>query len=357
MRFAVIMSGGSGRRFWPLSRAAKAKQMIRLVGGKTLLELTVERLLPLFPPENIFVVTQKQQCAETSRVLNRFGDIRVLSEPVGRNTAACIAYAAGYIDSTVGDAVLAFLPADHFIEFEDRFRTVLATGMDFVEETGRHLTLGIKPDRPATGFGYIRRGPRVAGHGDLDFFKVSEFAEKPSLEVARGYLETGEYFWNAGIFVFRTSSILEDIKTHLPDMAREFDACRDRFGMPDEEDRLAACYAALRNVSIDYGVMERTDAACVVPADIGWDDLGNWDSFSKYMPKDEVGNAVQGRHVGIDTDGCIIYTDKQLVSTLGVSGITVIATDDAVLVMRRERGEEVKDLVKRIEEEGLSDLL
>ena len=188
LRFAVIMSGGSGRRFWPLSRAAKAKQMIRLVGGKTLLELTVERLLPLFPPENIFVVTQKRQYTETSHVLKRFGAVRILSEPVGRNTAACIAYAAAYIDSTVGDAVLAFLPADHFIEFEDRFRTVLTAGMDFVEESGRHLTLGIKPDRPATGFGYIRRGSRVAVHGDLDFFKVSEFAESACISGGLGRL-------------------------------------------------------------------------------------------------------------------------------------------------------------------------
>ncbi len=357
MRFAVIMSGGSGRRFWPLSRAAKAKQMIRLVGGKTLLELTVERVLPLFPRENIFVVTQKQQCVETSHVLKRFGNIRILSEPVGRNTAACIAYAAAYIDSTVGDASLAFLPADHFIEFEDRFRKVLAAGMGFVEETGRHLTLGIKPDRPATGFGYIRKGPRIAGHGGLDFYRVSEFAEKPSLETARAYLETGEYFWNSGMFIFRASSILAEIETHMPDMAREFNACRDSFGRPDGEDRLAACYATLRNVSIDYGVMEHTDKACVVPAEIGWDDLGNWDSFSKYMPRDEKGNAIHGCHVGLDTDDCVIYTDKRLVSTLGISGITVIATDDAVLVMRRDRGEEVKDLVKLLDEEGLSGLL
>ena len=357
MRFAVIMSGGSGRRFWPLSRAARAKQMIPLVDGKTLLELTVERLLPLFSPEHILVVTQRRQSAETARLLERFGGIRVLSEPEGKNTAACIGYAATYILSTVEDSVITFLPADHFIRAEDRFRTVLAAGMSFVEKTGRHLVLGIKPDRPATGFGYIRKGERVAAREDLEFFTVSEFTEKPSSEVASGYLETGEYFWNAGIFVFRASAILEEIGKHLPDMARQFEACKDHFGMPDEEERLVACYGNLPSISIDYAVMEHTDRACVVPAEIGWDDVGNWDSFSRYLPKDEKGNTVRGGHIGIDTDSCTVYSDKQFVGTIGVSGITVIATDDAVLVISRERGEEVKDLVRRLEEEGLSDLL
>jgi mannose-1-phosphate guanylyltransferase len=357
LEFAVIMSGGSGRRFWPLSRAARAKQLIRLIDGKTLLELTVERVMPLFPPENIIVVTEGRQYAETSRVLERFAGIRILSEPASRNTAACIAYAATFITATEEDAVLSVLPADHFIAAEDRFREVLAAGMDFVGRTGNHLTLGIKPDRPATGFGYIKRGSRVAQHGDLEFFSVTAFTEKPSLETARAYLETGDYLWNAGIFVFRASSIIGEIQEHLPDIAREFDTLRGDFGTSDEAGLLAACYANLPNVSIDYGVMEHTDKACVVPVEIGWDDVGNWDSFAQYMTKDEMGNAVQGDHLGIDTRGCVIYSDKQLVGTLGVSGIIVIATDDAVLVMRREKGEEVKQLVTRLEEEGLSDLL
>jgi len=357
LRFAVIMSGGSGRRFWPLSRAARSKQMIALIDGKTLLELTVERLLPLFPRENIMVVTQRCQYADTVAVLERFGGIRVLSEPVGKNTAACIGYASSYITSTVGDAVLSILPADHMIRMEDKFRSVLSAGMDFVDDTGKHLTLGIRPDRPATGFGYIRKGGRVGRSGNLEVFSVCEFTEKPSSDVARCYIDAGDYFWNAGIFVFKASSILEDLRKYLPDMAREFDACKDHFGNSDEEERLRACYGNLKSISIDYGVMEHTDRACVVPAEIGWDDLGSWDSFSKYMPKDGAGNRVRGRHIGIDTKDCIVYSDRQFVGTIGISGITVITTDDAVLVMRRERGEEVKDLVKHLEKEGFSDLL
>jgi mannose-1-phosphate guanylyltransferase len=357
VRFAVIMSGGSGRRFWPLSRTARAKQLIPFMSGKSLLEITVERLTPLFDPAGIIVVTQKQQYEETARVLERWPDIRILSEPVGRNTAACIAFACTYVDSVAGDAVVAFVPADHLITYEERFREVLSAGMDFVEETGKHLTLGIKPNRPATGFGYIKKGEQVKGSGGLDFFQVTEFTEKPSLERASAYLESGDYLWNAGIFVFRVSSIRDEIKTHLPDTAREFEILRDCLGESDQDEKLAACYSRITGISIDYGVMEKTRTACVIPADIGWDDVGTWDSFFKYMNKDGMGNAVHGKHVGIDSSRCLIYSDKQVITTLGISGLAVIATDDAVLVMPRERGEEVKRIVESIEHQGLDHLL
>jgi mannose-1-phosphate guanylyltransferase len=351
------MSGGRGQRFWPLSRAARAKQLVRVIGGKTLLELTVERLIPLFPPKNILVVTQQKQYHETARVLEGFGPVRILSEPVGKNTAACVAYASSYVRSAHGDAVLAFLPADHFISDEEGFREVLSAGMDFVGHTGGLLTMGIKPDRPATGFGYIKKGPLAEQAGDLEFYRVSEFTEKPPREVAEAYLKTGEFLWNSGIFTFKASSILSEIETYLPAMAEEFAACEKALGTAQEREALAGCYSRLQEISIDYGVMEKTRSAYVVPADIGWDDVGSWDSFSRYMPKDQEGNAVHGRHVGIDSRDCIVFSERQVVATAGLSGIVVIATDDAILVMKRQKGEEVKDLVARIEEEGLTHLL
>jgi mannose-1-phosphate guanylyltransferase len=351
------MSGGSGRRFWPLSRAARAKQLIPLIDGKSLLELTVERLKPLFAPENIVVVIQKQQYDETARILERFGGVRILSEPVGKNTAPCIAFASAYIESLSGDAVAAYLPADHFIRLEDRFRHVLSAGMDFVEETGKHLTLGIEPDRPSTGFGYIRKGSRVAERDGLGFFRVAEFTEKPSLDAAEAYLETGEYFWNAGIFVFKTSSVQREIRTLLPDMGREFDLLRGCFGTPEEDEKLDACYSGIRSISIDYGVMEKTEEACVVPVEIGWDDLGTWEAFSRYLPKDERGNTVHGKYIGVDSSNCLVYSEDLFVATLGVSGLAVIATGDALLVVPKERGEEVKRIVELIEGEGMADLL
>jgi mannose-1-phosphate guanylyltransferase len=351
------MSGGSGRRFWPLSRTGRAKQLIPLIGGESLLALTVGRLEPLFAPESIVVVTQERQHVETARALEPFGGVRILSEPVGKNTAPCIALAACYIEKHFGEAVAAFLPADHFIGRPDAFRAVLAAGMGFVEETGDHLTLGITPARPATGFGYMRRGSKVADREDFTFYRVDEFAEKPSLETARAYIESGEYFWNAGIFVFKTSSILREIGERLPHTGSELEALKQSLGTPREGEVLRPFYARVEEISIDFAVMEKTSAACMVPADIDWDDLGTWESFSRHMARDEAGNAVHGRHIGIDTEDCLVYGDGQLIATLGLSGIAVISTGDAVLVIPKKRGEEVKRIVERIEKEGLAEFL
>jgi len=357
LRFAVIMAGGRGRRFWPISRASKPKQLVELAGGKTLLELTVERLLPLFDPERIIVITQQRQLEETGEVLGGHKGIKVLAEPVGRNTAACIAYAATYIRALHGDAVFAVLPADHFIAREDDFRGVLTAGMDFVAERNALLTIGIKPDRPATGFGYIKRGKSAARAGGLEFFEVSRFAEKPAADLAQEYIASGDYLWNAGIFIFKASMILGEIERFLPGMAAEFKACEASIGTPGEAAGIAGCYSRVEEISIDFGVMEKTGSAYVVPADIGWDDVGSWESFSRHMNKDANGNAVQGRHVTIGSRDCIVYSDSLTVATAGLKDIAIIVSEDAVLVIRREKGEEVKDITDLMEREGLSDLL
>lgn len=357
MRAAVVMSGGRGRRFWPLSRATKAKHLIRIVDGRTLIELTLERLAPLFEPDETLIVTQALQVEETRRAVGVFNGVRLLAEPVGRNTAACIAYASLYLKATLGDAVIAFLPADHLIRDVKTFQSVLSAGMEFVEKTGALLTIGIKPERPATGFGYIRRGAAVDSLGGFAFFEVAEFTEKPSTDVAERYFDSGDYLWNAGIFVFRASVILGEIDKYLPEMGREFKKCEGTFGTSREAACLDECYANIEDISVDFGIMEKTDIACVVPADIGWDDVGSWDSFARYMAKDETGNSVKGTHVGIGSHGCIIYSDRQVVATAGLNDITIVATDDAILVARRGRGEAIKDLTNRIEAEGLGDLL
>ena len=357
MRFAVIMAGGRGRRFWPVSRANKPKQLVKLAGGRTLLELTLERLAPLFDPERIIVVTQDRQVEETRKVLGCLKGVTVLAEPVGRNTAACIAYAATYIKAMHGDAVFAVLPADHFIAREDEFRGVLTAGMDFVAQRNALVTIGIRPDRPATGFGYIKRGRPAAEVGGLEFFEVSQFAEKPAADLAEKYIASGDYLWNSGIFIFKASTILGEIERFLPAMAAEFKACEPGMGTAQEAAGVAGCYSRVQDISIDFGVMEKTGSACVVPADIGWDDVGSWESFSRHMNKDADGNAVQGRHVSIGSRDCIIYSDSLTVATAGLEGITIVASKDAVLVIRREKGEEVKDIIDLMEREGLNDLL
>jgi mannose-1-phosphate guanylyltransferase len=193
--------------------------------------------------------------------------------------------------------------------------------------------------------------------GGVKFFRVSEFTEKPSEEVAGAYLKSGDYLWNAGIFVFKASAVLEEIGAFLPETATAFKACSASIGTPQAEECIADCYSKVTDISIDFGVMEKTSKARVVPAEIGWDDVGSWVSFAKYMDKDSEGNSIRGRHVTIGSRDCVIYSDRQVIATAGLSDITIVASEDAVLVMKREKGEEVKDLVARIEKEGLTDLL
>lgn len=357
MRFAVIMSGGRGRRFWPVSRTSKPKQLVELAGGSTLLELTVKRLAPVFDAGSILVVTQERQLAETAKVLSGYQDLEIIAEPVGRNTAACIALAATSIRAKYGDAVFAVMPSDHFIGREEEFQKILAAGMDFVAKSNALVTIGIEPDRPATGFGYIKRGESAGQASGLEFFKVDRFTEKPPLDSAEEFVASGDYFWNAGIFIFKAGTILGEIGRFLPAMADEFAAYEKTIGTPGEKEAMARCYSRVEEISIDFGVMEKTDLACVIPASIEWDDVGSWESFSKHMDKDSDGNAVKGRHVGIGSRDCIIYSDSLTVATAGLKDVAVIVSPDAVLVIRREKGEEVKDIVDLIEREGLTDLL
>jgi mannose-1-phosphate guanylyltransferase len=350
------MSGGRGTRFWPLSRAGRPKQLAGLIGGKSLLELTVERVSPLFEPDAIWVVTQQAQLEETQAVVG-LDRVRALCEPVGKNTAPCIAYVACQARAEFGDATLAVFPADHLIEDVEGFRRVVGSGLDFVERTGSILTIGIKPDRPATGFGYIRQGEAVQSEGGLDFRRVAGFTEKPGLEAARRYVEDGSYLWNAGIFLFRASDMLGEMEKYLPGIASSFCEYEGAVGTADEDRKKSDAYSSAREISIDFGVMEKTDRACVVPADIGWDDLGSWDSFSKYLPADDNGNLVRGDFVGLDAANCIVYSDRQAVAALGVEGLIVVATEDAVLITKRDRGEEVKKLVDLIAARGLHRLL
>lgn len=356
MRIAVIMSGGRGTRFWPVSRGRRPKQLIPLIDGKSLLELTIERIRPLFEPDAIWVVTQQSQLEATQAAVG-IKSIKALCEPVGKNTAPCIAYVACQARAEFGDSTLAVFPADHLIADAGGFRRILSAGMEFVEETGSILTIGIEPDRPATGFGYIKRGETVGSAGGLEFSRVSGFTEKPELEMARRYVEDGSYLWNAGIFVFRAGDMLEEMEKYLPGIASSFCEYETAVGTEAEAEKKLEAYSSAREISIDFGVMEKTDRACVVPADIGWDDLGSWDSFSKYMPVDEKGNAVSGDLVGVDAANCIVFAEGRTVAALGVEDLIIIASGDAILVTRRGRGEEVKNLVDNLAARGLKDLL
>lgn len=355
-RIAVIMSGGSGRRFWPLSRERRPKQIVPIMEGKSLLEATIERLIPLFAPPNIWVITKASQVGATEPITRPYG-VRILSEPVGRNTAACIAYGVTAGHAMAGDPSMVFLPADHFVADSARFRSALRAGLEFVERHDVLLTMGIKPNRPATGFGYIRRGRSFGRARAFPVFAVDRFTEKPSSSRARRYVHSGNYLWNSGIFLFRASVMLEELDLHMPALARRFRALERHLGGKAESAPKRRCYEGIPAMSIDLGVMERSRRLCVMPLDVGWNDLGNWDSYSQYLCRDSNGNRVHGVHITADSKDCVIYADKHLVATVGVRGMIVIVTDDAVLVAGKDAVERVKDLAALVDERGFASLL
>ena len=356
-RIAIIMAGGSGRRFWPLSRDRRPKQVVPLVSGKSLLGLTIERLLPSFKPERIWVITRDDQAKAASRIASEYGRVRVISEPAGRNTAPCMAFGATLAQSALGDATLAFLPADHFIADKRGFRNALGVGMEFAAREEALVTLGVKPTRPATGFGYIRRGPAAGRVRGERVYRVARFAEKPSAALARKYVGSGAYLWNSGIFVCRASVLLREIAEHLPQVSACFARLAAEVGGRREQAATARCYRRVESVSLDFGVMEKTRRAFVVPADFGWDDLGNWESFSRYMLPDARGNRVSGRHVGLGSRRCVIYAGDRLVATVGIEDLVVVVADDAVLLVKRGEVERVKDLTTLIGGRGLGRFL
>jgi mannose-1-phosphate guanylyltransferase len=357
VRIAIIMAGGSGRRFWPLSRDRRPKQLMPLVSGKSLLALTIERLLPSFKPERIWVITRDDQAKAARRIASAHGPIRVISEPASRNTAPCMALGATLARSALGDASLAFLPADHFIADGRGFRAALRAAMEFAEREDALVTLGVKPTRPATGFGYIRKGPLAGRVRGQVISKAARFAEKPSLNLARRYVGSHQYLWNSGIFVCRASVLLREIAEHLPGVSACFARMAAHVGGPREKAETARCYDRVESISLDFGVMEKTRRAFVIPADIGWDDLGNWESFSRYMLPDACGNRVCGRHVGLDSKRCVIYAEDKLVATVGVKDVVVVVAGDAVLLVKRDEAERVKDLTTLIDGRGLGRFL
>lgn len=356
LAFGVVMAGGRGKRFWPLSRANKAKHLLPVVGGKTLLEVTIERLLPILGQARILVVTQSCQVETTKQALRRFLDVEILIEPVGKNTAACIALATAHLLRCHNDCVVAFMPADHFIEKPDGFRGALLNAMDFAWKGGVIVTLGVRPTRVATGFGYIEMGEILGRSDDHTFYRVTRFTEKPDQSKAKEFVESGRYLWNAGIFISKASVMMDEIRKWLPKTAAQF----DRYIKAEDAERsliLEQAYSALDEISIDFGVIEKSEIVAVLPVDIGWDDVGSWESYARHLAQDEFGNRFYGTHIGVETSNSIIYTDAAAVATLGIKDIIVIVTGDSVLIADRRKSEEVRRIVDIIEKKGLTHLL
>lgn len=340
---AVILAGGSGTRLWPLSREQLPKQFLSIDGGHTLLEATVNRLQPLVTPDKVLIVTKKDYAqGEAYHALSQY---QTLLEPEGRNTAPAIALAAAWLSRFGDDPVMVVLPADHVIKDPARFQSSLAQAVA-AAANGKLVTFGIKPNRPDTGFGYIESG---AVQGD-NVFAVSRFAEKPDLKTAEWFLANGHYYWNSGMFVWRASAILREISTHLPEVAAVLDVIRSEWSSGNPAAVIAEYFARMPSISIDYGVLEKSDNVVLIPCDIGWSDVGSWDAVHEVSEKDAAGNATQGNIIALDCHNTLIQSNKRLVAAIGVDELNIIETADAVLITKRgesQRVREVVDVLKR----------
>ncbi|MFQ5794661.1 MAG: mannose-1-phosphate guanylyltransferase [Candidatus Bipolaricaulia bacterium] len=343
--FALIMAGGSGRRLYPLSRKEFPKQFLDLTGEGTLLQNTAERLRPLIPPGQTYVVTEKQFAEFVSEQLPELPAENLITEPVGRNTAPAIGLAAIRLKAVDPQGIMVVLPADHVIKRREMFLNLLKAAIR-VARDGTHLvTLGIHPDHPATGYGYIEYHPDRLWP-DTPAYPVRSFTEKPDRTTAQEFLSRGNFLWNSGMFIWRIDTILREIQTHLPDV---YDGLME-IDRSTGVNVLETVYRGLERISVDYGVMERAGDVVVIPAEIGWNDVGDWSAMAFVHDPDEADNVVHGKHVGIDTQGSVIYGNVQkTIVTIGVEGLVIVDTEDVLLIADRERIQAVREIAERLD--------
>lgn len=352
--YGVIMAGGGGTRFWPLSRRQLPKQFLNLSGKDVMVNETCDRLKGLIDPGDVFVVTGTRHADLTFDFMGgRVAKDHILAEPAARNTAACIGYAAMEIVRKYEDGVMLILASDHFIQNEEAYRKVMADAVKTVEETDGLITIGIKPTFPSTGYGYIKS----EDIGKAGYKKVSEFVEKPDLETAKAYIADGGFAWNSGMFVWKASTILKYFEKLLPDIYECLVKIGNAMGTPEEKKVIEEIYPVIPKISIDYGIMERADNVYMLEGDFGWNDIGSFDTLPILLKSDENGNVSRGSHVFIDTKDCVTYSDKRLIATIGIENLVVVETDDAVLVCPKDRVQDVKKIVEKLESEGETEYL
>jgi mannose-1-phosphate guanylyltransferase len=359
MLHAVIMAGGSGTRFWPASRADRPKQLLNFGMERSLLQQAAHRLGRLVTPERTLVVTNRRLVDATRESLPKLPAANVIGEPCKRDTAPCIGLAAALVMHGDPEATMLVTPADHIIETDEQFQSAVRRAVALVEEDPeRIVTFGIPPTYPASTFGYIERSETPLDLGSPVGYRVERFREKPSRPIAESYLAAGNFYWNAGIFVWKAATIWSAIAEFEPDLHARLSEIRQAVGTKGFQTVFEREFDAIRGKSIDFAVMERYANVVVLEAPFRWDDLGNWPALTRISGVDDQGNTVQGRHLGVETRGCVISTDDQhLVATLGVNDLIVVHTPDATLVANRKDEESMRELVKRLEELGWQEYL
>jgi mannose-1-phosphate guanylyltransferase len=366
---AVILAGGRGTRFWPRSRTRTPKQLISIVGKSTMMQQTMERLRPLIPPKQSWSVTNAEQALTLRKQLSAAAHGKILTEPFGRNTAAAIALAAVHIRHVAkGDALMAVLPADHYIAKAERYREIVLAALDVARVPGRMVVLGIPPTRLDTGFGYIERREPSFGAGKFEVFPVRRFTEKPDVATAKKYVASGMYQWNAGMFFWRVSTFLDALRRFLPMTFAAMERLSKHIGKRSYEPQLKKIYFGLENISVDYAILEKAAAASqnasnetanvyVIPAEVGWSDIGSWAAVYELLAKHAGENILGGLGQMLDAEGNFLWSPEKFVAAIGIRDLVVVDTPDALLICPRDRAQDVGKIVKSLEQRKLKRLL
>jgi mannose-1-phosphate guanylyltransferase len=343
--YVVLMAGGIGVRFWPYSRNSKPKQFLDVLGtGKTLLQSTLERFLPICPAENIYVVTHEEHTELVKQQLPQLGSDQILGEPMRKNTAACIAYACTLISQKNSEAIIVVSPSDHLILKENEFLDIIKKAADQAKAQDKLITLGITPTRPETGYGYIQF------HTEKSFAKkVKTFTEKPELSLAKKFLESGDFVWNSGIFIWGVQAIVKAFQSHLPEMAEVFDEIKGKLGTSEEKEAIRSAYAQCKNISIDYGVLEKAQNVYVCLGNFSWSDLGSWASIHEISSKDSNNNVINANALTYDVRNCIIKgSGDKLIVAQGLNGYLIGEFGNVIIVCEKDKEEQFRRFVNDV---------
>ncbi len=354
---AIIMAGGRGERFWPKSRNSRPKQFLSLTkDGETMIQKTVKRLLPLVAAEDIFIVTNSAYISLVNEQLPDIPKENILAEPCARNTAPCIAFAAAVVQKKYGDAVMLVLPSDHLIGYEELYTATLKKAVKLSLEGKNLVTIGITPDYPETGYGYINFSSETA-EGEDDAYKVNRFVEKPDLATAKEYLASGKYLWNSGMFVWKASSIMANLNEFMPDIYEGALKIGEAYGTDSFSEVLVKEFTAFRSESIDFGIMEKAQDIYTLPGSFGWDDVGNWLAVERINEVDNDKNYIEGDVISVGSERTTICGGKRLIAAVGVEDIIIVDTDDALLICSKNSTQDVKKVIAQLKDGGRSELV